>query len=161
MGTRTNTDNTSTNKTITVKIANMIPPFVDDEGEPTNFGRCGYLCVECWGRAMPGLSGVLLCGVTGCDAKYQIHSLLPLAGCDEHHARIALKRIQPVRQICRAVVDGSILDTTVPRKKCGAHLGNEFLSTVVVVSEAFGVRQTGPVETRRVPRCVRKFMEER
>ena len=40
---------------------------------------------------MPGLSGALLCGVTGCDAKYQIRSLLRLAGCDEHHARVILQ----------------------------------------------------------------------
>jgi hypothetical protein len=43
MGRSTNTENTSTNKTITVKIANMIPPFVEEEGEQTNSGRCGYL----------------------------------------------------------------------------------------------------------------------
>ena len=75
------------------------------------------------------------------DPQNQIRGLLSLTGCDDHQARVFLQRIQPVRQISRAVVDGSILDAAVPREKCGAHLGNEFLAAVVVVSEALEVRQ--------------------
>src|SRR6266571_1460166 len=107
---------------------------------------------------MTDLSGILLCGVTGDDAENQIRGLLSLTGCDEHQARIVLQCVQPISQICRAVVDGSILDATGPRKKCGAHLGNEFLAAVVVISESFEVRQAGTIQSGRMPCAVRKFM---
>jgi hypothetical protein len=110
---------------------------------------------------MPGLASVLLCGVTGGDSENQIRSLLRLAGCDEHYARVILQRFQPVRQICRTVIDGAVSDATVPRKKCGAHLGNQFLATVVLVSESFEVRQGRTIQSGRMPCAVGELMEQR
>jgi hypothetical protein len=107
---------------------------------------------------MSGLSGVLLSGISGWHAENQIRGPLSLTGCDEHQTRVFLQRIQPVRQICRAVVDGSILDATVPRKKCGAHFGNEFLTAVVVVSEAFEVCQTRTIQSDRMSKIASRVM---
>src|SRR5215469_8822367 len=83
---------------------------------------------------------LLRCRQSRSDIEDQVRCSLGLTPCDDNHAGIVPQHLKPVRQVCGAVADCSILDSATASKESSTQFCHQFFLAVGRISPPLKIR---------------------